>query len=416
MLKSNLLDGAYSLNSPQSEAVKGGELRVAAREGDIFDVDLSSLDGVVVRQDTKFMESILQSVGVPYEAKQTYRISALDLPSGSRVAEQPNDPQKWRPTNDEIINKQPIIVAHEESSVLTRGCLTCLGSLHLRPFTMHIHDVSFDGRKSNERMRLRRPCRLGIKRSMLCTASLAGLIVSGNPSLLPPLYKFPAPVRPPYVGELRAWQGGAVAAAVFVLQFHSRGCDEACDGSGSCSPETAANRTTTPAYSEDQGPCSTWLKMQYLGAFIWVSFGLTALFVGLPLGCFCAYRLREKLRLTLSVTASNHDGNMLGHVVEYVDPFCWSMRESVCKCTQYDAVYERHKDGTQRHLWTTRFGWCCCGRRGVNNCCGGTCCKHDFIIDVLDPDSHEVVATIQKTYAPGNVCDALCRMCQQFHT
>ena len=117
--------------------------------------------------------------------------------------------------------------------------------------------------------------------------------------------------------------------------------------------------------------------------------------------------------------------------------------------------------------YSLRTSTWCCGR--VNNCCGATCCKNDFVIDILDQqvsldgrrnsvgrsvgvdgwesvtkaintvsyshsyDSHtfltaciellhasslstqgNVVSTIQKTYAPTGNADACCRMAFEF--
>ena len=59
------------------------------------------------------------------------------------------------------------------------------------------------------------------------------------------------------------------------------------------------------------------------------------------------------------------------------------------------------------HVFTTRANMCCCGAH--NNCCGATCCKERFVIDILDPrDNDAVVSQLVRTYAPGG-CSAFCR-------
>lgn len=71
----------------------------------------------------------------------------------------------------------------------------------------------------------------------------------------------------------------------------------------------------------------------------------------------------------------------------------------MCQCTTYADIYEGDENEMQRVYQTRTNTFCVCGNH--NNCCGGTCFKNDFIIDILD-DNDQIVATMQKTYAAGD--------------
>lgn len=80
------------------------------------------------------------------------------------------------------------------------------------------------------------------------------------------------------------------------------------------------------------------------------------------------------------------------------------------RCTLYHQV--ETSDDDQGPKYTLRASLCCCGR--VNNCCGATCWKNDTVMDILDANG-QVVAHLQKTYAPAPNCSALCRCCHQYN-
>ena len=66
----------------------------AAVAVDLVAADLEKMRGVVVRQETQFLESFAQGLGLPYEAKNRYKVSAL--PEGRAVATSPTDAARWR--------------------------------------------------------------------------------------------------------------------------------------------------------------------------------------------------------------------------------------------------------------------------------------------------------------------------------
>ena len=391
---STLVDALLEKPFDGSSAVPGGALRHKSRPAtDIFDADLCSLDSVVVRQDTKFLESIAQCVGIPYEAKQVYRVSNLDLPAGRRVALSPGDPQKMVVNNTALYNdsRMPLLLAREQSNFLTRCCLSMIGGLHLRPFVMYVHEQGDHESMTVERTLLRRPCRVGAKFFGVCLAQLLGLLIVA----------------------------AATTAYVILVLRKSRQCG---DGSDSGS---------------DSALCDTpWLKMHWLGIVIQMSW-LAGFLLCLPCGCYGGYRCRKRTRFEMQAElpvgasdpasasfgarkpsinriSSSGEGEVYGRIVEKTEPYASMMQQCCCYCTFYDEIYEESSGADSRHVFTTRTNYCCCGR--VNNCCGATCCKHDFIIDILDPDSDDVVATIQRTYAAGDGCDACCRCMQKFQT
>ena len=392
---STLVDALLEKPFDGSSAVPGGALRQKSRlAADIFDADLCSLDSVVVRQDTKFLESFAQCVGIPYEAKQIYRVSNLDLPAGRRVALSPGDPQKMVVNNTALYNdsRMPLLLAREQSNFLTRCCLSLIGGLHLRPFVMHVHEQGDHESMTVERTLLRRPCRVGAKCFGGCLAQLLGLLIVA----------------------------AATTAYVILVLRKSRQCS---DGSGSGSRSELCD---TP-----------WLEMHWLGIVIQVSW-LAGFLLCLPCGCYGGYRCRKRTRFEMQaelpvgasdpastsfgarkpsinrISSSDEAGEVYGRIVEKTEPYASMMQQCCCYCTFYDEIYEESPGADSRHVFTTRMNYCCCGR--VNNCCGATCCKHDFILDILDPGSDEVVATIQRTYAAGDGCDACCRCVQKFQT
>lgn len=407
-MASTLIDGLLEKPFDGSDAVPGGVLRDKARSAaDIFDTDLCALDSVIVRQDTKFLESFAQSVGIPYEAKQMYRVTNLDLPAGRRVALAPDDPEKMVVNNTEMYNgsRMPLLLAREESSLLTRCCLSLVGGLHLRPFVMHVHEAGHNESVTQERTLFRRPCRIGAKFFGYCLGLLVSALVAG----------------------------GAAGTYAFLALHKRRTCSSTGDSDSGSSSGTVT-------IADDTFPCNTpWLEMQFIGIVIWATW-LGTFVLCLPCSCCMGKKCRKRTRFEMwaervpkhvsegidpvsaptgqrrhSVNGfSDGAGEVYGRIVEKTEPYGKMMQQCCCYCTFYDEVYEENDAEGSRHAFTTRMNYCCCGR--VNNCCGATCCKHDFIIDILDPDTDCVVATIQRTYAAGEGCDACCRCMQQFQT
>jgi hypothetical protein len=398
---STLVDALLEKPFDGSEAVPSNGLRDNSRPStDIFDADLCSLESVIVRQDTKFLESIAQTVGIPYEAKQVYRVSNLDLPADRRVALSPGDPQKMVVNNTALYNdsRMPLLLAREQSSFLTRCCLSLVGGLHLRPFVMHVHELGHHEHMTEERTLFRRPCRIGAKCFGGVLAVVLGFAIAA-----------------------------AATAAYAVLALQK---------SRSCGARGAADSDSDSGSGSDRvsALCDTpWLEFHWLGLVVWGSW-LAGILLCLPCSCFGGYRCRKRMRFEMQAELSvggsgpassggrkhsvnsfvyGETGEVYGRVVEKTEPYAKMLQQCCCYCTFYDEIYEETPVARQ-HVFTTRMNYCCCGR--VNNCCGATCCKHDFIVDILDPDTNEVVATIQRTYAAGEGCDACCRCIQQFQT
>jgi len=92
-------------------------------------------------------------------------------------------------------------------------------------------------------------------------------------------------------------------------------------------------------------------------------------------------------------------GKQFGMVRENYSPCPSKCIAESCMCTTYTDIMEGDIASGFTRVFQTRVNtFCCCGAH--NNCCGGTCFKNDFIIDILD-DNDNVVATMQKTYATG---------------
>ena len=87
---------------------------IAAAEIDIVAANLMEMRGVVVRQETQFLESFAQGLGLPYEARNRYKICRL--PEGRKVAVSPEDPERWTPTNKDLLDLPAALLAHEEST------------------------------------------------------------------------------------------------------------------------------------------------------------------------------------------------------------------------------------------------------------------------------------------------------------
>lgn len=107
--------------------------------------------GVVIRQRQQRYE-FAQAAGLPLELANVYSI--MDIPPGCVVAASPKDPQRWRPTDEELRSLPVTGQAEEHSSGCVRCVLACCGGLNLRPFTMNVN-------RSEGAMTIRRPCKCG---------------------------------------------------------------------------------------------------------------------------------------------------------------------------------------------------------------------------------------------------------------
>ena len=312
----------------------------------LSNIHLENVAGVVIRQDTRFVESIAQTFGIPYEATQQYKISIL--PHDSYVARYQGDPHRWRPSNAELKALPVFFLAYEQSNPLVRVVLTFFGCANLRPFTMPVRDGSRVG--GCDMFRIVRPCRVGVKRGPCMFATPLALLLTL-----------------------------VVVPVVFYSKMLPRGANIGF----------------------------------LIHAVLWPTFFL----------CWCMFTCVAKYyqrRFRLQMNAQDPYGRTIGKTFEFMshhvgttDGYAKKLWACCCRCTSYDAVVEVIND-EEHHIFTTRTGLCCFGRH--NNCCGGTCCRHDLLIDILDADTGVVVGSIQKTYAPAPFGTACCRMLQQYNS
>ena len=85
----------------------------------LVEQDLTQMAGVVIRQEVITTEVMAQALGVPYEAKNKYKISSL--PGNKRVPSSQGDIAAWSPTNTELDALPTLLYAHEQSDCMTRS-------------------------------------------------------------------------------------------------------------------------------------------------------------------------------------------------------------------------------------------------------------------------------------------------------
>jgi len=105
-------------------------------------VDLTLMHAACIHQEFQGAESVAAVVGVPYEQKNRYRISAV--PEDKRVATSPNDNERWKPSSKTMQEIPLVLYAREESSCLERVFLNFLNIGNLRNMKMHLQGA--DGR------------------------------------------------------------------------------------------------------------------------------------------------------------------------------------------------------------------------------------------------------------------------------
>lgn len=93
-------------------------------------------------------------------------------------------------------------------------------------------------------------------------------------------------------------------------------------------------------------------------------------------------------------------------VVEDFDNYCGQCCAQTCACTYTQKVMLGNSRQSLVHKYSLVNSYCCFGR--VNNCCGGTCCKPNFFIDVVSPEG-KFINAVQMTYGAGGAEDC-CRM------
>lgn len=97
---------------------------------------LTEVGGLVMRQKTQKGEVVAQMLGIPFEAKNKYKVHLL--PPNKVVKNQPHDTDGWEPTAEELDQLDTFLFAQEESGCCTRVCLALVGCLNLRPLQMHL--------------------------------------------------------------------------------------------------------------------------------------------------------------------------------------------------------------------------------------------------------------------------------------
>lgn len=82
------------------------------------DLAFDRIPGVAVRQDMQVREAVLQSVGLPFESRNRFKISLL--PDGRHAASSHGEAGIWRPSSQELKDMPQAMRVLEESSCLTR--------------------------------------------------------------------------------------------------------------------------------------------------------------------------------------------------------------------------------------------------------------------------------------------------------
>ncbi|KAG2485750.1 hypothetical protein HYH03_015559 [Edaphochlamys debaryana] len=100
----------------------------------------------------------------------------------------------------------------------------------------------------------------------------------------------------------------------------------------------------------------------------------------------------------LEMTMYDANGDMVGQVVEKTENCFW---EQFCLCTYTQKVLVGSSRQSLVHKYNIVNPCLCCGR--VNNCCGSTCCKQNFFIDITDPQGR-IMSYAHKTYGGDGGC------------
>lgn len=127
-----------------------------------MEAQLENIQAIALRQKAQPLESCMQAFGICLEEENEYRVSIAPVGEqraaeqqeqggsaeyaqfedeaqlgGVRVATSPDDPRRWKPTNEELLNAAPLMDWTEESSC----CLRCLTNWcrcgNLRPLRLN---------------------------------------------------------------------------------------------------------------------------------------------------------------------------------------------------------------------------------------------------------------------------------------
>ncbi|OQR89782.1 hypothetical protein ACHHYP_06048 [Achlya hypogyna] len=115
--------------------------------------------------------------------------------------------------------------------------------------------------------------------------------------------------------------------------------------------------------------------------------------------------------LTMNLSAVN-GGELvrIGRAREDFSGYVSKCISACCLCTSYTDIERLLPDNSFAKRYTIRMNLACCGR--TNNCCGGSCFKHNAVYDILDVDGN-VVAHLQLTASDAR---AWCRAAGNFST
>ncbi|KXZ43015.1 hypothetical protein GPECTOR_107g160 [Gonium pectorale] len=176
-------------------------------------------------------------------------------------------------------------------------------------------------------------------------------------------------------------------------------------------PQPSSNPAQIATFAQEESDCCLRVVLAAFGGLNLRALKLHAYGAGvehvtvdrpcrLGAGCCCP----------LEMTA--YQGNqMVGKVEEDCDNCCYGCWECCCLCTCTHKVLVGPSRESLVHKYSLRNYGCCCGR--VNNCCGGTCCKQNFFIDIVEPDG-KLASVIQQTYGSGG-CEDCCRCTFDFN-
>ncbi|GBG29911.1 Hypothetical Protein FCC1311_061312 [Hondaea fermentalgiana] len=103
-------------------------------------VELTRARGIVVQQQFQGAETAAALVGLPYEAKNIYKVGML--PDDKNVAQTSTDPNRWQPKSSELSLLPAALMAREESSCMERVCLNYCGCGNLRNLKLHFYGGS----------------------------------------------------------------------------------------------------------------------------------------------------------------------------------------------------------------------------------------------------------------------------------
>lgn len=92
--------------------------------------------GLVLRQKAQKGDAVVSALGLPFEARNKYQVNLL--PPHTAIKSEPNDPNGWTPTAEELERLDTLFFAHEESSLFDRILLLFLGCGNYQRLKMHL--------------------------------------------------------------------------------------------------------------------------------------------------------------------------------------------------------------------------------------------------------------------------------------